>query len=323
MSLVAAGAPRPAPKTIEALAGARGQTRLRDAGPQPDGGHFTARLVTYQAGPLTMHALVATPRTPPPPGGFPVVVANHGTHPDPPRYGIGANGVNARPGDYYRQVPELYARRGFMVVMPDYRGHNTSEGVESARGFLASAYYSEDVIALLGGLGDLPQANAEAVVMWGHSLGAEVTLRALLAAPWVRAAALWSTVGGDVWEQAHYYARSKARDAFDADHVVKAPLETLRADIAALGEPYDWRAREPWLHLHRLKTPVILHHALGDTGAKYEWSERLAAALAARGHRYEFHTYPGSDHFLTGAARELAADRDAAFFNAAIAAPRR
>ena len=74
--------------------------------------------------------MVAVPQTDRPPSGFPVLIANHGTHPDPPRYGYTGDGVDSRPGDYYRPIPELFTAQGFLVVMPDYRGHNDSEGLE-------------------------------------------------------------------------------------------------------------------------------------------------------------------------------------------------
>jgi len=163
--------------------------------------------------------------------------------------------VDLRPGDYYRPVPELYTRAGFIVVMPDYRGHNTSEGREYARGLLASAYYTEDVLALLSALPGVAHADVDNVFMWGHSLGGEVTLRALLATDRVRGASLWSTVGGEIWDQAYYYSRYKDREAADGADVEKPAVERLKQDIAGLGRPYDWAAREPLRHLQFLRTP--------------------------------------------------------------------
>jgi len=36
----------------------------------------------------------------------------------------------------------------------------------------------------------------------------------------------------------------------------------------------------------------------------------------AAGLPYKFHEYPGADHYFEGEMRQLAADRDAAFFQA-------
>ena len=95
-----------------------------------DGRAYTAYLASYRHSGLTLYAMVAVPRSPRPNSGYPVVIANHGYVPDPKRYGIRSDGRNARPGDYYASVPELYTSRGFLVVLPDYRGHNTSDGYE-------------------------------------------------------------------------------------------------------------------------------------------------------------------------------------------------
>ena len=140
---------------------------------------YDASVLTYVAGGLALRALVAVPRTPPPPGGFPVIVANHGFHPEPARYGYTADGRNLRPGDYYRAVPRWYTAAGLLVVMPDYRGHNDSEGSSQRDSPDAAREYGADVAALLEVLPQLAEANPGRVLLWGHSLGAAVTLQAL------------------------------------------------------------------------------------------------------------------------------------------------
>ena len=116
---------------------------------------FDSFLYSYKSAGLKVHAMVAVPHAPQPENGFPVLVANHGHHPDPPEYGITAEGKDWRPGDYYRRIPELFVAQGFMVVMPDFRGHNNSEGFEFTEGMLESSYYTEDVLNLLAGLESL------------------------------------------------------------------------------------------------------------------------------------------------------------------------
>lgn len=157
------------------------------------GDSYEAYLVSYLSAGLKVHAMIAQPKQAPPAGGYPILIANHGTVPDPAQYGIGADGVDARPGDYYRNVPEVFTSRGFLVVMPDYRGHNNSEGLEYTKGEDATAWYAEDVLALIAALPEIEDANSDEVYMWGHSLGAEVSLRVLLVTDVVDAASLWST----------------------------------------------------------------------------------------------------------------------------------
>lgn len=312
--LSAAACAKPAPLSIDELRAVEFDVSLEFERTLAGGPGFTAYLVSYRSAGLKVHAMVAAPESPPPERGFPVLVANHGHHPNPPEYGITADGVDSRPGDYYREIPELYTGHGFLVVMPDYRGHNSSEGREFTEGMLESSYYTEDVLALLSAIADIDNADCENVFMWGHSMGGEVTLRALLATDRVKGASLWSSVGGDIWDQAYYYSRYEDPLASDSSDLRKAVIDRLRADIAALEGPFDWRASEPLQHLEYLATPLIIHHAVGDTGAAYKWSERLAKALYLRGLPYVFHSYTGSDHFFQGERRQQAAARDAAFF---------
>lgn len=184
--------------SVPLLAQADQTTRLERLGPIDGGSSFSAYLLAYRHAGLRLYALVAVPLTPPPPQGYPVLVANHGFHPDPPRYGITPEGRDWRPGNYYRPVPAAYAAAGFLVVMPDYRGHNASEGREFTTGPLAVARYAEDVAAVLTAIGTIDHADARNLFMWGHSMGGPVTIKAALALARskviVRGASLWSTV---------------------------------------------------------------------------------------------------------------------------------
>ncbi|MYF69710.1 MAG: alpha/beta fold hydrolase [Proteobacteria bacterium] len=308
----------PAPLSIDELRATEFSTGLQFERELEAGPGFTAYLVSYQSAGLTVYAMVAVPVGERPEFGFPVVVANHGFHPDPPRYGVTTDGVDARPGDYYRPIPELYARHGFLVIMPDYRGHNASEGLQFTDGFLAAGYYTEDVLALLSGLEDIEEADTRNVFMWGHSLGAEVSLRALLATERIRGATLWSGVGGEIWDQAYYYQRYEDRLAYDGSDMDNPRIDELRQDIAALDEPYDWTTREPLRYLDYLQAPIVIQHAVGDTGAPYHWSERLAKELYLLGRTYRFYSYPGTDHFFQGETLGEAVDRDVAYFRSLI-----
>ena len=305
---------KPPPASIDELRAEKFATGLEFVRSVEGGASFDAHLVSYISAGLKVHALIAIPRDNKPPGGFPVLVANHGHHPDPPRYGITASEIDWRPGDYYRAIPELYASMGFLVVMPDYRGHSDSEGLEYTDGMLESAYCTEDVLALVAALDDIADADLRNVFMWGHSMGGEVTLRALLATDVVKGASLWSSVGGDIWDQAFYYSRYEDPLAADGAEHPKDVVDRLREDIAALDGPFAWEESEPLLHLDHLSTPIIIHHAIGDRGAAYAWSARLAKQLYLRSHRYELHTYAGDDHLFKGADLEEAARRDEAFF---------
>ena len=188
--------PLPPPMSVDDLRQAEFEVTLKREDELESGPGYSAYLVSYEHSGLVLFAMVAVPEDDRPDSGFPVVIANHGYVPDPRRYGIRADGRNARPGDYYASVPGLFASRGFLTVIPDYRGHNTSDGFEliDPQDEQSVAYYAEDVAALLTGLDQLEAADTDNVFIWSHSMGGSVSIRLLLASDAVRASSFWSTM---------------------------------------------------------------------------------------------------------------------------------
>ena len=82
-------------------------------------------------------------------------------------------------------------------MMPDYRGHNDSDGLNFVNGPMAIGHYAEDVVALLAVIRSMGQGDIQNMFMWGHSMGGPVTVKAALMAGqsqvMVRGASLWST----------------------------------------------------------------------------------------------------------------------------------
>lgn len=181
---------------LRALAATKGPT-LERAEEVEGGETFTAYVVAFRHAGLRQYALVAVPKGARPAQGLPVLIANHGFHPDPPRNGFTPEGLNWRPGNYYRSVPAAYTSAGFIVVMADYRGHNVSEGGEYTSSPKSSEYYAEDVVAMARAIGSLEHADIKNVFMWGHSMGGPITVTATLAMAQspivIRGASIWST----------------------------------------------------------------------------------------------------------------------------------
>lgn len=277
--------------------------------PYRGGENYAGTLLTYKSESSKVHALVATPLMQSD-NPYPIIIANHGFHPDPPNYGVSADGSDWRPGDYYRSIPSAFAEHGFIVVMPDYRGHNKSEGSDVVNLALASTKYSEDVVALVPHLADIPHADSSRIYMWGHSMGGDVTLRALQQTDQIKAASIWSTVGDEQWEQMYYYSRKPM--TLDTHLPVDGEqMAQLRKELSTS----PWRSLEPILNIEKISTPLNLHHALGDTGALYAWSRRIASRLAYLDKPHTFYTYAGSDHLFRGDQFRLAIERDVALFS--------
>ncbi len=80
-----------------------------------------------------------------------IIVMAHGFHPNPSQYGRIESGGSLSPGNYYRAWVNAYAKAGFNVLVPDYRGHNDSEGSNythpAEKVEFPAIFYASDLIA--------------------------------------------------------------------------------------------------------------------------------------------------------------------------------
>lgn len=153
------------------------------------------QVMRFDVDGLVQYALVLWPPGERPSGGWPVLQFNHGYHPNPPDYGRNSEGRNDRPGDYYREVAQAFVDRGFVVLVPDYRGHNLSAGYAFTQREDAVRYYSRDAVAAFRSLESLEGLDRDRRYMLGHSMGGLVTLAALeVLGTDVTAASIWSTM---------------------------------------------------------------------------------------------------------------------------------
>ena len=66
--------------------------------------------------------------------------------------------------------------------------------------------------------------------------------------------------------------------------------------------------------LDELTAPIVIQHSSGDKSTDHSNSERFHRALTSIDHPVTMYTYNGPHHYFEGGARELAANRDVAFF---------
>jgi len=273
------------------------------------------RVVSFSADGLNQYALILEPTGTPPSEGWPVLLMNHGHHPDPPQYGRIANDVTDRPGDYYRVLPIAFARQGFLVVVPDFRGHNDSQGGEYARGLLESNWYARDSIAAFRALDSLPVASKVNRFMWGHSMGGAITLRVLLALRGeVTGASIWSSMTTDTWKTAIYQSLL-ANDGVDIPSIKKPAIDKLLIDIDALPFPFNPHQADATRYIQELETPLSIHHSVLDASTAYFWSVGLAAKMYQQNKPYNFYSYAGDRHLFSSEDIALAISRDTQFFS--------
>lgn len=242
---------------------------------------LSAQVGTFSIDGLIQYALLLQSEKGMPDSGWPVVVFNHGFHPEPSMNGRRTiDGVNDRPGDYYRQIPQAFARQGFLVVVPDYRGHNDSLGAEFTLQASSPNWYARDVLGIINALERNDSADMEHLFMLGRSMGAEKTLHA--------AAALKGRLkGASIWSASVPAATNSV---------------TQQAQIAAYSQ------------LENIYSPMNIHHANNDPTAPFEGSAMIASQLKQLGKPPKLYPYMSTNHLFTGDNLQLAISRDIAFF---------
>lgn len=259
------------------------------------GATYSRYLASYQSEGLKIYALLTIPAEISPETGWPGLVFNHGYIP-PAQY---------RTGERYAAYVDAFARSGYVVLMPDYRGHGDSEGAPAA-GYGATEYVI-DVLNALGSLKKYPAVDQQRLGMWGHSLGGGLTLRAMVTVPDIKAGVIWAGVVGPYADIINHWTPS-THPAAQAWHNGLLNEYGAAADNTAF-----WDALSPNAYIATI-SPIQLHHGTADTHVPLAFSETLAGQLAAAGRNVEFYIYEGDDHNLSQNLR-VALDRSVAFFD--------
>ena len=271
------------------------------------GSNYDRYVASYQSEGLKIFGLLTIPRGERPGSGWPIIVFNHGYIP-PEVY---------RTTERYVAYQDVFARNGYMVLKPDYRGHGESEGdgLSGSRG----PGYTIDVLNAVASLQRHPDADPERVGMWGHSMGGGITLRAMVVSEDIKAGVIWAGV------VATYEEIFEARPAWVDGQPTGTPgpdgisdPETAQEGLFAYGtfdeNPEFWAAIDPISFLDDLSGPVQLHHARGDQSVPVAWSETLYARVQEAGQTAELYLYQGDNHNIS-ANFGIAAQRSVAFFD--------
>ena len=265
---------------------------------------YNKYVVSYQSDGLKIYALMTVPIGPVPDTGWPVIVFNHG-YVQPSEYSTTGN---------YVPYMDMLASNGYIVFKSDYRGHGRSDGVETVGGGYGLPEYTADVLNAVASLQAYPDADPDRIGMWGHSMGGQITLRAMVVSPDIKAGVIWGGVVSpypDVitrWD----FTRNPNFPPEMVENFSNAPESSagnwLRNfsgwvnDFAAIyGEPDEnptfWDTISPNSYLMDLSGPIQLHHSVTDEMVPLAWSETLVAELEAIGNSsYEFFTYPNDNH---------------------------
>lgn len=237
------------------------------------GVNYARQVVSYESDGLTIYALLTVPNGTPPQGGWPAIVFNHGYIP-PDEY---------RTTERYVAYQDAFARAGFVTLKSDYRGHGDSEG--TAGGGDDDPGYTVDVLNAAASLKRDARVNRERLGLWGHSMGGQLSLRAMLVDRDLKAASLWAGVVAGYDVLATDWGRAPGQEKPVLDPLNRRYLRALSPNAAL----EDLNGR-----------PLQLHHGTADEDVPYIFQQELAEDLRAAGQSVEAYRYEGDDHNLSG-----------------------
>jgi dipeptidyl aminopeptidase/acylaminoacyl peptidase len=238
---------------------------------------YTRHLVTYRSGSLTISGVMNLPHGD---GPFPVIVLAHG-YIDPADY---------ETGDGFEREQDHLARRGFVVMHTDYRGHAGSD-VDLRTDPRRRLGYPEDLVNAVRAVKRLPVVDPDRVGILGRSMGGGVTLQALAATPGlVDAAVVYSAVSSDATDNYDRWIRDRPVEE-----------EVVRRFGSPESAPRFWREAGARDYLHRISEPVLLQHGSSDDTCPAQWSRATYDTLRRLGKDATLVLHNGEEHRFTEA----------------------
>jgi dipeptidyl aminopeptidase/acylaminoacyl peptidase len=295
------------PLTITAI-----RTRTYTSGPITitsrlgGGSGYTQAVVSFQSDGLTEYALQATPSSPAPSGGYPVIILLHG-YVIPSQY--------RTTGSYYSDFIAAWARAGFVVIRPDYRGNGDSQG-QAVSGHYSPAY-TYDVMNLIASLKHYNLVNPARIGLFGHSLGGHLALRTAVSSPDIKATVIANGVVGSFYDLFYNWPNSPAPHDQPAS-VVTAELNALLATHGnPKSDPNFYDSISAINFVSSIRGPVQINQDVGDSTVPKLFADHLNSALLAAGKSVTYYTYPGNDHQLASAENRISVvNHTTSFFKA-------
>lgn len=252
-------------------------------------------IVSYSSDGLKLYALMITPKGTSPPGGWPIIIINHG-HIPPSQYSTTQSYIN---------TSNYFASQGFLVLKPDFRGHDKSEGVWNGS-LLSRSEYTVDVLNLISTVNSIPNINPNRLFMYGHSMGGDVTLQVLEITSKIKAATLWAPAVTTMPEAISYFVKNRSTTSADFTQFnIQYPEFTAKYPISQIS-PFD--------NLDKLSTPLNLHQGTADQSVPYAWGVTFDDKLKSLNKTVNFYSYPNDNHDIAGHFT-VALSRDVDFFN--------
>jgi len=268
------------------------------------GSNYKQYIASYLSEGLKIYGLLTIPESDKPKEGFPAIIFNHGYIP-PEEY---------RTTERYVAYVDGFARNGYVVFKPDYRGHGNSEG--KPEGAYYSPAYTTDVLNALSSVKKLKEVNPQKIGMWGHSLGGNITMRIMVIDRDIKAGVIWSGVVGTYDDMLTRWVRAVPFRPSTSE--AQAHVTSIRKQLVEkYGNPSQnspfWKSIDPHYFLNDISGPIELHHGLADEEVPLSFSKSFYDDLKKAGKTVELYTYEGADHNLSQGF-SLAMQRSVEFF---------
>ncbi len=263
------------------------------------GYNYDRYIASYLSEGLKIYALLTVPDSKQLDSKFPVIIFNHG-YIAPKEY---------KTTDRYVAYVDAFAKRGYIVFKPDYRGHGNSEGTPS--GAYSSPAYTIDVLNAVSSIKKYPQAEPSRIGMWGHSMGGQITLRSMVITKDVKVGVIWAGVVAPFYDIINNWRHARRPGITPQPTHTPDSSESV-IDYSAIVSPNSF--------LLDLSGPLQLHHGTSDPTVPLAFSETLYKQIKKAGGMVEFYTYEGDNHNIA-INFSLAMYRTLSFFDRYLKAP--
>jgi dienelactone hydrolase len=269
------------------------------------GANYQRYVASYLSEGLKQYALLTVPTGTPPATGWPAIIFNHGYIP-PEQY---------RTTERYVAYMDGFARNGYIVFKPDYRGHDKSEG--DAAGGYGSPDYTIDVLNALASIKQYPSVDPNRIGMWGHSMGGSITLRSMVISKDIKAGVIWSGVVASYPDMlANWHRRPGSIPATVPQRARRWRDDFLQQYGSPEQNPAFWASISPNSYLADLSGPLQLQATDTDEEVPVEFSRNIYQQAQAEKLPVpvEYYEYKGDNHNLSKSFN-TAMQRSIAFFD--------
>jgi uncharacterized protein len=252
-----------------------------------NGSNYKRFLTSYVSEGLKIYALLTVPTGTRPDTGWPAIVFNHGYIP-PAQY---------RTTERYIAYVDGFARNGYIVFRPDYRGHGNSEG-EAAGGYGSNAY-TIDVLNAVSSLKKYVDVDDNRIGMWGHSMGGHITLRNMVVSKDVKAGVIWAGVVASYPDLLNNWRRRNPTHSVSPTGSRNWRVQLTNQYGTPESNPTFWNSISSNSYLQEISGPIQLHHGTADTSVPVAFSQTLDSQMKEAGKVSEVYVYAGDDHNLS------------------------